>query len=74
MNKYFISFYADENDNCPISTIILFNGLIDSSKQLEKLTKDIENIWFGDNREIVIINFILLDKNIESKSTKTKIV
>lgn len=73
MNKYFISFYA-EFRICPISTIILFNGLIDSSKQLEILNKDVENIWFGDGREIVITNFILIDKNIESKSTKTKIV
>lgn len=57
MNKYFVVFYAENNSNLPCNDVIEYQKEISNIQDIKNVERVIQNEWFGDDREITLINF-----------------
>jgi hypothetical protein len=62
VNKYFISFYAEDNtdnngNSVPCNGVFEFDYRIDSKPGIDSAERYISNTCFGDDRKIVILYF-----------------
>lgn len=55
--KYFVVFKAECDGDCYRNDVITFPKEIDCHEDIEELEKLIEELWFGDDRELTLINF-----------------
>lgn len=63
MYKYFVVYYAEENNNIPMNDIIEYTNEISNIQDIRNIEKIIENKWFNDGRKIVLINYIKNNKS-----------
>lgn len=57
MVRYFVVFHAEDDGELPKNDIIEHYQKINGYKDIKDIENKIAFDWFGDNREIVLINF-----------------
>lgn len=57
MIKYFVVFHAECDGELPKNDVVEFHKEISSMEDIEEIQKEIAESWFGDDREIVLINY-----------------
>ena len=57
MIKYFVVFHAGDDGDFPRNDVVEYSKEIDDIQDIRNIEGIISDEWFGDNREIVIINF-----------------
>lgn len=57
MVKYFVVFYAEDNGELPTNHIIEYSKEVTNKQDIKNVERIIQNEYFGDDRDIRLINF-----------------
>jgi len=57
MNSYFVVFYAEDDKDIPRNDVIEYSKNISNIQDIRNIERIIANKWFGDNREITLMNY-----------------
>lgn len=57
MVKYFVAFYAMNDDELPRSGIIQYHKEISCDEDITNIEEIISEEWFGDGRDVILFNF-----------------
>lgn len=57
MVKYFVVFYAEDNGELPTNYIIEYSKEVTNIQDIKNVERIIQNEYFGDDRDIRLINF-----------------
>ncbi len=64
MNKYFISYWVEDNSEKPENGIYTFNfDILENNKNLRRAEKQVLKSDIGDDREIVFLNIVEIKTN-----------
>lgn len=57
MVKYFVVFYASDDGSFPRNDVVEYPNEISDSQDIRNIEGIISNEWFGEDREIILINY-----------------
>lgn len=57
MNKYFVVFHAEAEDELPMNDVIEYPNEISHLQDIKNIEEQLSNKWFGDDRWVKLVNF-----------------
>jgi len=57
MIQYFVVFHAEDDGELPRNDVIEYPKEISCSEDIRDIETNLSNEWFGDDREVILVNF-----------------